>query len=293
MMTLTARAYEEGCIESSADFASLVCPRVDELTAAGDTAQAHLSELAEECTWVPDPAASQHPSLTKCEPAADAPLAYPVPQTEFHSQFTDVVDPFLAQGFRFAERRTEYRDALSRHETLNIAGDGAVQGLTGITERGVTTWDEFHWEDPMWSTRSESEPWSTREEPGAFEPPHRVAFTWPISSATAIAGSPLLDPVFERSIEDGGVDLLQYCMASAGGLSSASPGRLSRTRFVAHPDGYVVEYVEATVGSAGRSCYESTLDIGGNIEVPGLVESPPDEVVTLSALPGCADLVDD
>lgn len=290
---LLGRASAEGCVQSSVDFPSLVCPGIDRLTTTGDAAEEDLAALVEICRWSPDGDDVAHAALARCEPGSGEVLASPVPETDRSAPLAEAQAPFLDEGFRYTDERFELREGVPRHElTLNVGVDGVFQGLSLSTEDGATTWNEFHSEDPMWSQRSESEPWTTRDEAGAFEPPYQFAFFYPVQTPTALAGYADIDWVFEGTIERDGDELLQFCADHSLGLSLGPPVGLSATRYVAHPDGYVVEFVEASISSIGRFCFESALEIGNSIEVPGLGDSPPpDHVVDLNLLPQCGDLV--
>ena len=164
---------------------------------------------------------------------------------------------------------------LTGHAAEDEAG-GVVQALyVSTTDR--PDWNEFVWEDPLWSSRSSEAPaWKTRSEPGAFEPPFRFAYLTQLDFATQLAGV-LDDRVFEGLVALDGVDVQRYCIVDPE-LDAVRDGGL--LRFLVHPDGYVTEWVYAQSTATTVRCQEITLWIGRELSATGMHDDEPVEWLT-------------
>lgn len=184
------------------------------------------------------------------------------------------------------ERRALTELGMQREASELSGGASGVQALY-VNPDGQHDWNEFLWDDPMWSERTSDEPtWATHEEPGAFEPPYQFAYATALGFATQMAAT-LEDRVFEGTVTSDGVEYLLYCADPAGFLYLDDD--VPRTlRFAVHPDGYVTEWSMALVAPDEVSCDESTLRISADLDAVGLHDEPPAEWMTaLTLVPSC------
>lgn len=186
------------------------------------------------------------------------------------------------------EQRSITAAGTERNASVLSGGRSGVQSLN-VSADGQHAWNEFLWDDPMWSARTADEPtWVTHEEAGAFEPPYRFAYSTEIGFATQMAAV-LDDRVFEGTVTSAGVDYLLYCAGPAGLLQLGGDDDSQRTlRFAVHPDGYVAEWVLALVAPAEVSCDESSLRTDPDLDAVGLHDDlPADWMTTLTLVPSC------
>ena len=187
------------------------------------------------------------------------------------------------------ERRALTELGMQREASELSGGASGVQALY-VDPDGQHDWNEFLWDDPMWSERTSDEPtWASHEEPGAFEPPYQFAYAAQLNYANQMV--PLVPRrVFEGTVEVDGTLVALYC-ADPGRLAHASAPRAARTlRFAVDPSGYVVEWVLAWVGPEDAKCQEISLTISPELDAVGMQNDLPAEwMTTLRLLPGCRD----
>lgn len=190
-------------------------------------------------------------------------------------------------GWHFTGERRALTELGTQREASELSGGASGVQALYVNPEGQHDWNEFLWDDPMWSERTSDEPtWATREEPGAFEPPYQFAYATALGFATQVAAT-LEDRVYEGTVASGEVDYLLYCADPAGYLYLQED--VPRTlRFAVHPDGYVTEWVLALVTPDEVSCDESALRISADLDAVGLHDEPPAEWTTaLTLVPSC------